>query len=244
MLAKRGHHVTLFEKEKMCGGQFYIASFPPFKQPIASAIKYYLHQCEKYGVEIKSGVEVTNKTVKALHPDVLVVATGAIPINPRIKGIETVNAVQANDVLLGKAVVNGKILVIGGGLVGAETADYSLDYTEDITIVEMFDSIMGSTYNPNVKIPIIRRFKQNGVKMLTKTKVVEFQDNHVIVESEAGIQDIGTFDMVILALGAESYIPFEYKDCGVEKVYVIGDAVKARTAVYAIEEGARLALKI
>lgn len=90
LAAKRGHNVTLYEKESRsrAGGQFLIAAYPPFKQEITKSIRHYLHQCEKYGVEMIFDQQVDAALIAAKQPDVLIVATGATPLVPDIKGID------------------------------------------------------------------------------------------------------------------------------------------------------------
>ncbi len=137
MAAGRGHHVTLLEKngENRVGGQFLIAAYPPFKQGLTRAIRYQLHMCKKNGVDLRFNTEATPELIKSLKPDVLIVATGATPIIPSIPGVDGENVVQANDVLLGNPVLKQSCLIIGGGEVGVETAEYATDYCSKVSIV-------------------------------------------------------------------------------------------------------------
>ncbi len=93
--------MTLYEKENAMGGQFRIGAIPPAKQDILKALKYYVYQGKKYGVEFKSGVEVTPQLVSDEKPDAVILATGGIPLTPNIKGL-TSRLLQAVDVLEGK----------------------------------------------------------------------------------------------------------------------------------------------
>ncbi|MGD9566875.1 MAG: FAD-dependent oxidoreductase [Sedimentibacter sp.] len=241
--AKRGHDVTVYEKDTQCGGQYYIASYPPFKQRLTIAIQHYMHMCNKYGVKFVMGQEATEEKIKNEKPDVLVIATGATPIIPNIEGIDGKNIKKANDVLMGKETVIGKVLVVGGGLVGVETAEYCTDYCDHITIVEMMNDLV-PTLNLMSRTALFRRFKQDGVEMHANTKVLKFVDDGAIVEENGVQKEMRGYDCVILAMGSKNYNPFVNAENHAKEVYTIGDAVKARTAVQAIFEGAMTALKI
>ena len=129
MSAFRGHNVTLIEKEDKlhAGGQLRIGAFPPFKQPLTREIRYMLRQCEKNGVNMMWNTEATPELIKGLNPDVVIMATGATPLVPNIPGLKETGVVLANDVLQGTPVLKQSCLIIGGGEVGAETAEFATD---------------------------------------------------------------------------------------------------------------------
>lgn len=240
--AKRGHDVSVYDKSTIYGGQFYIAAFPPYKQRITSAIRHYVHMCNKYGVKFHMGCEVTEDMIKKENPDALVIATGSKPLLPPIKGIDNENISLANDVLLGKC-VNGNTLILGGGLVGVETAEYCLDYATGVTVVEM-----GPTLAPTMSaIPLsktLRRFKEKGIITHVNTKVVEIHEDGVTVEQNGELKEMRGYDSIVLAMGSKAYNPFADKGDLAKEVHVIGDAKEARSAAEAILEGALLALEI
>lgn len=242
--AKRGHNVTLYEKESRsrAGGQFLIAAYPPYKQEITKSIRHYLHQCEKYGVEMIFGQAVDAALIAENKPDVLIVATGATPLVPNIKGIDGPNIKLANNVLMGEPVI-GNVLVIGGGLVGVETAEYCTDYCDKVAVVEMQSDVATELYM-TVRDSLLRRFKEEGVELLTNTKVLEFLENGIVCEKDGVQQTLAGYDSIILALGAKADNPFSGLDHLAPEVYTIGDAKKARSAVEAIYEGMRIAQKI
>ncbi|MFS8630319.1 MAG: NAD(P)/FAD-dependent oxidoreductase, partial [Bacillales bacterium] len=187
VLAKRGHHVKIIEKEKKLGGQINIASVPPFKQELTKWVIYLANAVQKSGVEIELGMEVTVERVKKENPDTIIVATGAEPMIPDIKGIENEKVVTGFDLLSGKEnAYSGNILIIGGGMVGAEIADTIFANARgkvSVTIVEMLDDIAPGIPDIN-RIPLLNRLKANGTKIFTSSTVKEISANTVIIETE------------------------------------------------------------
>lgn len=244
MAAGRGHKVTLLEKNpaSRVGGQFLIAAYPPFKQGLTKAIRYQLHMCRKNGVDLRFDTEADPDMIRELHPDVLVMATGAQPLVPEIKGIHDTGVVLANDVLLGSPVLKSSALIIGGGEVGVETAEYATDYCTKVNIVEMLPELAEKLYL-TVRNDLLKRLKEEEVDVHCNTKVLEFIPGGVIAECGGERITLDGYDHVILALGSRSYVPFDPEGLAPE-VYTVGDAVKARDAKWAIYEGYRTAQKI
>lgn len=242
--AKKGHKVTVYEKEEVLGGQYRIGAIPPTKQDILKALRYYITMGKKYGVEYKMGVEATEELILEENPDAVILATGGVPLMPNIKGIDNPKFVKAIDVLEGKKEVGMNVLVVGGGMVGVETADFLGEHLHKVTIVEMLPEIAKDEQDA-VKYFLLKRLNEYGVKAITGATVKEFIDDGVVYEKDGKEEKIAGFDTVILAMGAKAYNPLEEKIKGkVPELHVIGDAVKARKAVEAIEEGARAAVKI
>lgn len=244
MAAGRGHKVTLLEKNpaSRVGGQFLIAAYPPFKQGLTKAIRYQLHMCRKNGVDLRFDTEADPDMIRELHPDVLVMATGAQPLVPEIKGIHDTGVVLANDVLLGSPVLKSSALIIGGGEVGVETAEYATDYCTKVSIVEMLPELAEKLYL-TVRNDLLKRLKEEEVDVHCNTKVLEFIPGGVIAECGGERITLDGYDHVILALGSRSYVPFDPEGMAPE-IYTVGDAVKARDAKWAIYEGYRTAQKI
>lgn len=234
MSASRGHKVTVLEKNpaNKAGGQLLIASYPPFKQPLTREIRYMLHMCKKHGVEIQYETEATAEMIKAMAPDVLIMATGATPLVPAIKGIE--NTVQANEVLLGSPVLASSCLIIGGGEVGVETAEYASDYCTKISLVEMQPVVAEKLYL-TVRNAMMKRLKEEEIDIHCSTTVKEIIPGGIIAECNGEEVRLEGYDHVINALGSKSYVPFDAAGLAAE-VYTVGDAVKARDAKWAIYE--------
>ena len=165
--AERGHDVTLYEKndESKVGGQFLVAAYPPYKQELIKPIKHYKHMCEKYGVKMVYNKEVDTKFIKEQKPDVLIVATGAVPFKLDIPGKDNDNVYMANDVLVGNQILANSALVIGGGMVGVETAEFCKDYCERVAVVEMQSEIATDIYM-TVRDDLIKRFKKKASKYI------------------------------------------------------------------------------
>ncbi len=244
ILAKRGHQVTCYEKEEQIGGQFRIGGMPPTKQDIMKGVKYQLTMCKKYGVNLTTGTEVTEETIKKECPDVVVLATGGKPLYPNIKGIADVDIINAVDVLDSKKSYGSKVLVLGGGMVGAETADFLCERGCAVTIVEMREDIAMDVLDGPAKL-LKGRLASRNAEIITEAKIVEILQDGIIYEKHGNVEQLGAYDTIVLALGTVANNPLEesLRD-KVKELYVIGDAVKARKAIDAMEEAIEIAVRI
>jgi NADPH-dependent 2,4-dienoyl-CoA reductase/sulfur reductase-like enzyme len=242
--AARGHQVTLYEKRPALGGQFRIAAMPPFKQDIAKAIAYYIRMCKKHGVSFKLGTEATTEQIVADHPDAVILATGGEPIVPDMGGIEGNPVATAWDILEGKAQAGNKVLVVGGGMVGCEVADFLGEHLHQVTLVEMLPEIALDVPLP-VKYFLLRRLKEYGVQIETETTVVEYLNDGALVRKNGQTAPLRGFDTIVLAMGTRSVdsLKEQLKE-KVSEFYILGDALEPRKAIEAIEEGAKIALQI
>lgn len=245
ILAKRGHDVTLLEKEKSAGGQLKLASIPPMKHDLARTIHTYESLCNKYGVKIECSVEVTKEILESYNADTIILATGSSPIIPPIKGIYGNNVYKANDILKGEKVLgNQKILVIGAGLVGCETAEFLSLYNNEVTIVDMIKE-MAPLLGKTPRKYLLSRLKDGNVKFKPETKVLEFTSDGIKYEHKGANEELKGFDSVVLAIGSRSYNPLlEASEVICSEVYSIGDAKKASDAKIAIYEATKLAMEI
>ena len=175
--------------------------------------------------EVHLGEELTPEIVKQIAPDVLIIATGSRPLVPEIPGIGNKNVITSAEVLKG-AKVGGKVVVVGGGLVGCETADYLAQQGKQVTIVEMLRRT-AQDIGPAARYFLRRRMKEKEIKILTSTTVEEIVEGGVRVKTEEGSQVLGPVDTVVLATGAKSVNEMEpvVKEM-VPEVYAIGDACK------------------
>ncbi|NQT48098.1 MAG: FAD-dependent oxidoreductase [Chloroflexi bacterium] len=250
--ALRGHQVTLFEKEAKLGGQFNLAAVPPSKQELCQVLKYLSAQVEKAGVRVELNAEVTPELVEEIKPDVLIIATGGQPLIPALPGVEKEKVVTAHDVLAGRASVQAKnVVVIGGGMLGCEVADFLADVGDNppvrptmVTVVEMLANIGYRRPTPQTSL-LVQRLREKGVKVITSAEVKEILDDGVGVIREGQEEAVRGMGCVILAMGARSVDEISDKvGDAVAEVYVIGDAREPRLALEAIAEGAEVGRKI
>lgn len=242
ILAKRGHNVTIFEKRDLPGGNFRLAAVPPKKQDVATVLSTYSYLCKKYGAEIIYNYEFTDRDIAKNDFDLYICATGAVPVFPPIPGLQkSAHTITANQILDGeKIVANAKVLILGGGLVGCETAEFLYTYNNDITIVDMADELAKGHVKRSRKV-LIDRLKKENVKTYLNTKILKFELNGILAEQNGKTIQLDGYDSIILALGYKSYMPFGITK---ENIYIIGDAKKTRDAKAAIFEAAKLALSI
>lgn len=250
--ALRGHKVMLWEKASKLGGQINLAAIPPMKQELSKWIIYLSTQVKKAQVKVELNKEATPELIEKEKPDVVIVATGGKPLTPAIPGVEGKKVVTANEVLEGKlAISRGKVLVIGGGMVGCEIADMLADtgYNQTtgsvpVTIVEMLADI-GLDVIPQTRMLLLPRLREKGVEVITSATVREFLEDGVIIIKDGQEETIRGMDFIILACGTESVdeLSAKIKD-KVPEVYVIGDAKAPRKALEAIAEAAEIAREI
>jgi 2,4-dienoyl-CoA reductase-like NADH-dependent reductase (Old Yellow Enzyme family)/thioredoxin reductase len=240
--AKRGHDVTVFEKNAKPGGQIAIGAMPPHKQELLKSIRAYVTLGEKYGVTFKFETEATAELLADF--DEVVLATGGVPIRPAFEGIEEAEVLDAVDVIEGKIKVGQKVLIIGGGLVGVETADLLGEHGHQVTIMEMNPDV-ATDEHIDIKLLLLERLRQYGVTILTNSKVLALEPGAVVFVKDEQEHKLEGFDNIILALGAKAYNPLQgtVEELG-KPYYVIGDALKARSITEAVYDAAKLAVRI
>ena len=242
--AMRGHDVSLYEKEEHLGGQFRLAGVPPTKHELLGALQYYKHMGDKYGVKYHLNTEVDAETVKELAPDAVVLATGSQPCLPNIPGIDNPKFVSCLDILGAKVQPGAKVLVVGGGMSGAETADFLGEHNRQVSIVEMREAIAADE-QPTVRFFLMKRLEEHKTQMHTSAKVTRFFDDGVEVEENGEIKTLRGFDTIVLATGVKAYNPLQEKLEGIcKEVYVIGDAEDTGPANKATEAGMTAGLAI
>ena len=243
--AQRGHRVTLMEKSDHLGGQWRIAAMPPLKQDISTGIKYLVAQAEKAGVTIEMNKEVTPETVDDLEPDVVVVATGAAPLVPDIPGVENEIVCTAIDVLSGAVPPGNRAVIVGGGQLGLEMADYMREReVEQLVVVEQLPEA-GVGLLSSFARDMLSRLNAWGARIITSATVKEITEDGVVLDKGGEEETIHGMDSVVLALGVESVDELSKRLEGkVAEVHVIGDAKEPRNALEAVAEGAQIGMKI
>jgi 2,4-dienoyl-CoA reductase-like NADH-dependent reductase (Old Yellow Enzyme family)/thioredoxin reductase len=235
--AQRGHKVTLYEQENRVGGQFNLAAKAPHKEEFLDIVQQKELIAGRVGVDIHLGTRVTKEMLKNTQSDVIILATGGIPLETHFPGLEDSNWLLAADVLDGAASVNSRTaFVIGGGMVGLETADFLASMDLKVTLVEMLEDI-GGDMDILAKTMLIKRLKEAEVDIFTRTKVIRIEKDSVIVQQAHREVEL-PFETIVIATGicANRELPDAFQNSELE-VHVIGDAVEPRKAINAIQEG-------
>ena len=229
MCAKRGHDVILLEKNTELGGHFLVASYPPAKGEIAPAVRSLIVRCREAGVDIRLGVTVTPELVGELKPDAVIVATGSTPLILPIPGLADCGYVNAEDMLTGKYNVGKKVLIVGGGMVGAEAAEHLAERGHDCDIVEM-KPVVGEDIMPEPRKYIMASLEHHRVGQFTNARVSEFFTDGVAYTStlDGSSHELRGYDNVVLAMGYRSNNTLSAElEKLVPQVIVIGEARQA-----------------
>jgi 2,4-dienoyl-CoA reductase-like NADH-dependent reductase (Old Yellow Enzyme family)/thioredoxin reductase len=225
VLAKRGFHTVLFEKDDRLGGTVNQAAVPPHKGMLNEFIETQAAELSEAGVEVRLSTEATVDALKALHPDGIFLAAGGRPIVPSIPGIET--AITAEDLLLEKAPSGKKIAVIGGGVTGLETAEW-LSESNQVSVIEMMDKVGGNLY-PSITMHLVKTITENGGAILKGKKLAAVGDGKVTVcDSKSAEETTLEADLVVLAMGirADRTMEKELRETFEDRLVLIGDADK------------------
>ena len=236
--ALRGHDVTLFEKTTSLGGQLNIACVPPRKEEMRRAAQDLIHAVCNAGVHLCMGQTRTAEQLKDAGFEAVINAVGAHSAAPRIPGIDSVNVADAWKVLAGEQQVYGTVAVIGGGMVGCETAEYLAARGCKVSVIEMMDKIAAGE-SVTILPTLLENYKTYGVEQYPSHKVKEFRMDAVVCENKDAAEVTIPCDYIVLAMGARSN---EFDAAALEAagipVYSIGDAAgKAADISNAIRTG-------
>ena len=236
--ALRGHDVTLFEKTTSLGGQLNIACVPPRKEEMRRAAQDLIRAVCNAGVHLCMGQTRTAEQLKDAGFEAVINAVGAHSAAPRIPGIDGVNVADAWKVLAGEQQVYGTVAVIGGGMVGCETAEYLAARGCKVSVIEMMDKIAAGE-STTILPTLLENYKTYGVEQYPSHKVKEFRMDAVVCENKDGAEVTIPCDYIVLAMGARSN---EFDAAALEAanipVYSIGDAAgKAADISNAIRTG-------
>ena len=236
--ALRGHDVTLFEKTTTLGGQLNIACVPPRKEEMRRAAQDLIHAVCNAGVHLCMGQTRTAEQLKDAGFEAVINAVGAHSAAPRIPGIDSVNVADAWKVLAGEQQVYGTVAVIGGGMVGCETAEYLAARGCKVSVIEMMDKIAAGE-STTILPTLLENYKTYGVEQYPSHKVKEFRMDAVVCENKDGAEVTIPCDYIVLAMGARSnaFDAAALEAAGIP-VYSIGDAAgKAADISNAIRTG-------
>jgi 2,4-dienoyl-CoA reductase-like NADH-dependent reductase (Old Yellow Enzyme family)/thioredoxin reductase len=242
--AQRGHRVTLYEQEQRLGGQFHLAAQAPHKEEFNDTVRSMSEMAKQAKVEIRLGETANAQTIQDSHADVVILATGGVPLTIPFPGLDQTHWLLAADLLDGAAKVNTTTaLVIGGGLVGLESADYLASQGIKVSVVEMLPEV-GTDMDMLARNMLLNRLKKQGVTLHTQTKVTGLSAHEAQVEQN-GTPSRLPLETVVMAVGvrANHELADALQDSGLD-VRVIGDAVKPRRVLDAIWEGFEAAQQI
>jgi len=245
-LKQQGHHPILVESSDRLGGQFYIAGLAPRKNEMRDASVSRGQQAYDIGVDIRLKTVVTTDLIQDIRPDALIIATGGKVAPLDIPGINQPHILHPFEVLEGKAQARGNIVVIGGGLIGLEVAEFLAEKPDNrVTIVEMREDI-GLDLGMFRRICVMENVYMAGITPFVNAVSKEVTQDHVIVEKDGQQVELPA-DFVVIATGTVSQNHDELVTIAEEMdipYHIVGDAVKARRALDAISEAAEVARKL
>lgn len=237
----RGHQVTVYEKDSVLGGKFRIGAIPPHKNELSEYVEYLIQSIRASGVTVQTGVAIGPENLDPLLAfDEVVVAVGGASIRPPLLGTQP-NVVLAEDVLEKKVPLGSKVVVLGGGLVGCETAEWIASEGKQVTLIEQLPEIAQGMELRTRKL-LLQRMASFKVEIVYHTRVERLEGDRVIC-SQGGVRfEIEGVETFVLAMGykADPFI-LQLKD---KKIHRIGDCVKPRQALDAVHEGYFLGLEI
>lgn len=239
--AIRGHNVSLYEKSDKIGGQLYYAVKPPHKQNMEPLFPYLERQLELTGVDVHLNTEITADEIVALNADAVICATGVRPATLPIPGFEL--AMNAKEVLDGKE-TGEQVVIIGGGSVGIETAEYLAAAGKKVTVIEMLDTIAEKMVNVT-RFIVLGHLKGYGVNLLTSCTCQEIKENSIIYRDKDGnVLEIPA-DSVVIAVGDKPNTTlYDELNGRVPELYNVGDSASAGLIATAVNQAYNCALKL
>ena len=235
--AMRGHAVSLWEKDRVLGGQLRLVGMVPGRGEFAEYILFLEQQAVAAGVEIVQSKIATAESIKEFAPDAVILATGAVPHIPSFVERGSERVITAWDVLNGNAPTHHDIVILGGGAVGLETAHYLVEKNNRVTVVEA-TGMLGNDMGAIASFYLRNILTKAGVTMIRFAHVKRVSENAVLISMEGKEVLLDTMDTIVLALGAKSNNSLGGGISGIiPEVYVIGDALQPRKALDAVAEG-------
>jgi len=237
----RGHRVILFEKKEL-GGQFNLSFLPPGKELMKRPLASLVNKIKNNSIDLRLHKKANIDNILAEKPEVVVIASGATPIIPALSGSN--NILTGEDVLTKRKDVGERVLIIGGGMVGLECAEFLANKNHKITIIELLEEI-ARDMEPITKKLTMKKLASSNVKILTNTKIAHFEGKKAFIQVFEKKEILGEFDSVIVAVGTKpvSDLVNPLEERGIE-VRVIGDAKKPRQIYNAVKDGFETAVNI
>lgn len=240
---KRGHKVTLLEKSSELGGHLIEGAVMDHKKEVRAFLEHLIYEIKNSGVRIHLNTEATKDNIKKFKADAVVIATGSVPVKPQVTKIDRTNVLIAVDMLKNNQDTGNNVIVVGGGLVGCESALHLKKKGKNVTIIEMLPEIASDVIFMS-RFSLLAALEENKIKTLVNTELMEISDKGVIVKDGDGKKEL-TADTVVIAAGLRAddthydELMRDYKE-----IYKIGDAIKARKFIDATLEAYRIAMDI
>jgi 2-enoate reductase len=237
MGTQRGHHVVLYEKSDHLGGHLREACVPEFKKDLKNLLNWYERQIIKLGIEIHVNTEVTPNLIPGLDFDAVVLATGSVPSVPSIPGMERSSVTNCCEVLSGKKEVGHRVVLLGGGLEGCETAIWLAQKGKFVCIVEMLDDVATGIHSANRQM-LLDMMEDLSIRILRERTICEVFDNGISFVDKSLNKQFMECNDLILGVGLKPVREL-YKTLRneVQVFYEIGDCKIPRNLHYAILEG-------
>jgi 2,4-dienoyl-CoA reductase-like NADH-dependent reductase (Old Yellow Enzyme family)/thioredoxin reductase len=237
--AIRGHEVVLLEQGDRLGGQMIPASKPHYKEGLLDFVDYLTTRVKKLGVKIELGKEAAQESVKNYKPDSVIVATGARRQIPDLEGSKNISMVTVEDVLEGKVRVGERVIVIGGGMVGCEAAEFLAERGKKVTLVEMMNTLALDA-EPAHRRHLLNRLKRWGVTFMLQAKAVAVARSGLILSMTEGRRELLTGDTILVATRPKpkSDLYYALRET-VPEIHMVGDCLEPRSIAEALLEGFR-----
>jgi len=244
--ARKGHEVTLWEKAGVLGGQLNLAHVPPDKGDITLFLDYLKGQITKSKVKVELKKEATPAAVTAFTPDAVIVATGSTPFIPDIPGVRGKNVVEHRSVLAGEKKTGNRVIVMGGGYIGCETALFFAGKGKEVTLVLRSPEPAGDVAYPDNRLPLLRKLKESRIQIEAGIKEYkEMTPQGIRIINKDGKETVIRGDTIVLATGARPDKALAQALKGkVPELFEAGDCVEARRILESVHEGARAALEV
>ncbi len=233
--SKKGHKVTLWEKSGKLGGSLKVAVVPPFKEEIGCLTNYLTRQMEINNVNVELNKEGTQEDVLRLNPDCVIVASGSKAHVPEIPGIDSANVVMAIDLLSGKIETGQNVVIIGGGLIGVDIAEYLNQKGKKVTLLTR-QSRIGADIGVSTRWVTMMRIRESEIKVIKKVSYKEIKKDGVVIERDGEEMYIPA-DTIVISGG---FLP----DRGLIEalkgkipIKEVGDCIELRKIKDAIHEG-------
>ena len=234
--ALRGHRVSLFEKESTLGGHLREACVPEFKKDLKKLLDWYQWQIARSGIELHLNREVTPQLIADLDFDLAVLATGSGPLVPEIPGIKEEMVVSCYQVLSGKKEVGEKVLILGGGMEGCETAVWLSQKGKKVRIIELLDTIATNVHQANRQM-LLDMMDDLKVEIILKGKITQVNKSGVSLVHEGENRFLECHSLVLAAgLTPLRSLSEALKEKG-KPFYEVGDCQSPRNVHYAILDG-------